>query len=165
MTHPLYAVSSIDGRYDKTARRQRQFFSEYALMKNRLWAMTNHFRMLSEHPDVPMRSLTASEHAQLVTLVSTFRLRDAKVIKSIADHPEVLAEAYQTILRSINYPNAYDALKSVSRGKRITLQDLHDFVRGLDDALVDQSTKAKMLALTSETYIGLAPILARHKSG
>jgi len=83
-----------------------------------------------------------------------------KIRQALVDHPEVLAEAYQTILRSMGYPNAYDALKSLSRGAKITLSDLHAFVDGLDPEFVDDETRRRMKEILPETYVGLAPFLA-----
>jgi adenylosuccinate lyase len=80
---------------------------------------------------------------------------------ALVAHPEVLAEAYQTILRSRGYPNAYDALKSISRGAKITLADLHAFVDGLDPKYVDAATKQRMKEITPDSYFGLAPSLVR----
>jgi adenylosuccinate lyase len=84
-----------------------------------------------------------------------------KIRLALVEHPEVLAEAYQTILRSKGYPNAYDALKSLSRGAKITLSDLHAFVDGLDPKFVDANTKKQMKEITPDTYVGLAPSLVR----
>jgi adenylosuccinate lyase len=76
-------------------------------------------------------------------------------------HPEILAEAYQTILRVYGYPDAYGTLKDVVRGKKVTLQDLHAWIRTLD---VVEEVKEHMLALTPQTYVGLAPKLATNLS-
>ncbi|MBS0527982.1 MAG: adenylosuccinate lyase [Proteobacteria bacterium] len=84
-----------------------------------------------------------------------------KIRLALVEHPEVLAEAYQTILRSKGYPNAYDALKSLSRGAKITLSDLHTFVDGLDPEFVDAQTRQRMKEIMPDTYFGLAPLLAR----
>jgi adenylosuccinate lyase len=84
-----------------------------------------------------------------------------KIRLALVEHPEVLAEAYQTILRSKGYPNAYDALKSLSRGAKITLSDLHAFVDGLDPEFVDAETKQRMKEIMPDTYFGLAPFLVR----
>lgn len=85
--------------------------------------------------------------------------------KNITDaliaHPEVLTEAYQTILRSIGYPHAYDALKSLSRGNKIGLNDLHDFIDRLDETYVDAAMRKRLKAIRRETYIGYAAELAR----
>ncbi|WP_210188506.1 adenylosuccinate lyase [Bradyrhizobium sp. Gha] len=82
-----------------------------------------------------------------------------KIRQALLDHPEVLTEAYQTILRSKGYPNAYDALKSLSRGAKITLADLHAFVDGLDSKFIDEETKKRMKEITPDVYVGLAPSL------
>ena len=82
-----------------------------------------------------------------------------KLRLALVEHPEVLAEAYQTILRSKGYPNAYDALKSLSRGAKITLSDLHAFVDGLDPEFVDAKTVQRMKDIMPDTYFGLAPSL------
>lgn len=88
---------------------------------------------------------------------------NAETIRAaLVAHPEVLAEAYQTILRSKGYPNAYDALKSLSRGAKITLADLHAFVDGLDAEFVDAETRQRMREITPDTYFGLAPSLVRN---
>jgi adenylosuccinate lyase len=84
-----------------------------------------------------------------------------KIAQALADHPEVITEAYQTILRSIGYPNPYDALKNISRGQKITMEDLHAFVHGLDPLLVSDSVKVRLLAITPKNYIGLAPMLTK----
>ncbi len=82
---------------------------------------------------------------------------EEKIRRTLAEHPEVLAEAYQTILRSVGFPAAYDALKSLSRGKVLTLEDMHAFVDGLDPAFVGLETKELMRRLTPLSYIGKAP--------
>ena len=83
------------------------------------------------------------------------------VREALRNHPEVITEAYQTILRSVGYPDPYGALKQISRGAKMTLPNLHAFVLALDPALVDDATKARMLAITPENYIGLAQRLVR----
>ncbi|RMG23835.1 MAG: adenylosuccinate lyase [Bacteroidetes bacterium] len=64
----------------------------------------------------------------------------------------VLAEAIQTILRRERYPNPYEALKALTRGKSgINEATLHAFVEGLD---VSDAVKAELLALRPENYTG-----------
>ncbi len=79
--------------------------------------------------------------------------------QELIDHPEVLTEAIQTILRRINYPNAYDALKQLARGKKITLEEIDIFIEGLNPELVDRTTKDWLKRLTPQSYIGIAPEL------
>jgi adenylosuccinate lyase len=80
----------------------------------------------------------------------------------LADHPEVLTEAVQTILRREGYPEPYEALKGLARGHAMTMDDLREFVGGLE---VSDSVKAEMLALAPEAYVGLAARLATMLEG
>lgn len=73
-------------------------------------------------------------------------------------HPEVLAEAIQTVLRKEGVEAPYEKLKELTRGKHATLEDLAAFIDGLD---VSAEVKARLTALRPETYIGLAERIAR----
>ncbi|MEL6253209.1 MAG: adenylosuccinate lyase [Bacteroidota bacterium] len=64
----------------------------------------------------------------------------------------VLAEAIQTILRREAYPNPYEALKALTRGKSgIDETSLAEFVEGLE---VSEEVKAELRALRPDNYIG-----------
>jgi len=71
---------------------------------------------------------------------------------------EVLAEPVQTVMRRYGLPQPYEQLKALTRGKGITEAALREFVSGL--ALPDEA-KARLLALTPRSYVGLAAGLAR----
>ncbi|GAB3335693.1 adenylosuccinate lyase [Bordetella tumulicola] len=71
---------------------------------------------------------------------------------------EVLAEPVQTVMRRYGLPQPYEQLKALTRGKGITETALREFVNGL--ALPDEP-KARLLAMTPRSYIGLAASLAR----
>ena len=73
-------------------------------------------------------------------------------------HPEVLAEAIQTILRRESYPEPYEALKRLTRGRELTLDDLHAFVDTLD---ISEAVKDELRALRPEDYTGHAAKLTR----
>lgn len=72
-------------------------------------------------------------------------------------HPEVLAEAYQTILRRAGVPDAYNKLKDITRGQEITFGHLQEFVRLAE---ISEQIRSELAVLTPETYIGLAAELA-----
>lgn len=78
--------------------------------------------------------------------------------EELAAHPEVLAEAYQILLRAVGVPNAYEQVKDLIRGHSVTREDLEQFVQKLQ---VPKTTKQKLLALTAGQYIGLAQKQAR----
>lgn len=72
---------------------------------------------------------------------------------------EVLAEAIQTVIRAevtagrSSIADPYALLKDLTRGKRITAEDLRAFVEGLD---IGSDAKTRLLALTPAGYTGLA---------
>jgi adenylosuccinate lyase len=73
---------------------------------------------------------------------------------------DLLAEAVQTVMRAHRIPGSYEKLKALTRGKGgITRDELHAFVRTLP---LPEEAKARLLALTPSSYLGLAPQLARH---
>ncbi|MCH8010338.1 MAG: adenylosuccinate lyase [Candidatus Marinimicrobia bacterium] len=76
-----------------------------------------------------------------------------KLREELNDHWEVLAEAVQTVLRKIGDSESYEKLEELTRGKKISKENIYAFIEEL--ALPKQDKQA-LLALTPETYIGLA---------
>ncbi|MEE1142859.1 MAG: adenylosuccinate lyase [Bacteroidales bacterium] len=65
----------------------------------------------------------------------------------------VVAEALQTILRSMNYPNPYETLKALTRtNSKINQQTIAEFIETLD---IDQETKERMRQITPSNYVGV----------
>jgi len=71
---------------------------------------------------------------------------------------EVLAEPIQMFLRAEGIENAYDKLKALTRGKKMTKELLHKFIDGLD---LSTDKKNKLKKLTPQAYVGLAAKLAK----
>jgi adenylosuccinate lyase len=71
---------------------------------------------------------------------------------------EVLAEAIQTVMRRHGLPEPYEQLKALTRGRGITRDSLRMFIAGL---ALPEDEKARLLALTPQSYLGLAEALAR----
>ena len=81
---------------------------------------------------------------------------DANEEKMRADleaHWEVVAEGAQTILRAAGVRDAYEQLKTLTRGKTITKDS---FITWVDSLSVAESVKAQLRALSPFTYLGLA---------
>ncbi len=78
---------------------------------------------------------------------------EAKMRQDLEAHWEVIAEGIQTILRAAGVPNAYEALKTLTRGKSITSSEFDAWIASL---AVDESLKTRLRALTPFNYIGLA---------
>jgi len=65
----------------------------------------------------------------------------------------VVAEGIQTILRRAGYPEPYERLKDLTRGKdRITQNDIAAFIEQLD---VQEDVKAQLRRLTPHNYTGI----------
>ncbi len=79
------------------------------------------------------------------------------LIKSIKC--SVLGEAVQTMLRKYGVTDAYDQLKAFTRGKHITKELMHGFIKTLD--MVSDEDKERMIALMPESYTGLASMLVQ----
>jgi len=71
---------------------------------------------------------------------------------------EVLTEAIQQVMRRHGVPGAYEKLKALSRGQRLTRQQIAAFVRKL---AIPEEAKKRLLALTPAKYTGLAAALAK----
>jgi adenylosuccinate lyase len=71
---------------------------------------------------------------------------------------EVLGEAIQTAMRRHGLENPYEQLKELTRGRRVTADEMRAFIAGL--GLPDEA-QHRLLELTPATYTGLAAELAR----
>jgi adenylosuccinate lyase len=95
------------------------------------------------------------------TLVGLSKLQiDAETLRRELDgNWEVLAEPIQMVLRREGHADAYERLKDFSRGAALTQADVQDFIKSLGLPADDEK---RLLALTPQTYIGIAPELVRH---
>jgi adenylosuccinate lyase len=69
-------------------------------------------------------------------------------------NPELLAEPFQTAMRIFKEENPYEKLKKLTRGKKLTKNDLNNFVDKLEKVPIEY--KERMKNLTVQKYIGLA---------
>jgi adenylosuccinate lyase len=72
---------------------------------------------------------------------------------------EVLAEPIQTVMRRYGIEKPYEKLKELTRGQRITPEQLREFIEKL---AIPAQAKADLLALTPRSYIGYAETLANN---
>ena len=76
-----------------------------------------------------------------------------RIEDDLVSHPEVLAEAVQTVLRKYRKVNAYEKLKEFTRGERISLEELRRFIDTLD---ISKREKAALKKLEPKDYVGVA---------
>lgn len=72
---------------------------------------------------------------------------------------EVLAEPIQVVMKKYGLSNAYEQLKSLTRGNVIDQQMLQQFIKQLN---IPQNAKEELLALTPRNYLGNAAELAKN---
>lgn len=89
--------------------------------------------------------------------LSKISVNEQVIKEHLNSHPEIVAEAIQTILRREGVTMPYEKLKELTRGKKVTLQDIHDFINTLE---VSDKIKKELLKITPENYTGLASKLA-----
>ena len=76
----------------------------------------------------------------------------------LVSNPEVLAEAVQTVMRRHGIVDAYEQLKTLTRGRDITPDTLAAFIADLD---IPDEARTRLGSLTPAEYTGLASELAR----
>lgn len=82
----------------------------------------------------------------------------------LSDNWEILGEAIQTVIRAevaagrSNIADPYKLLKDLTRGKRLTSDDMIAFVNELE---IGQEAKDRLLLLRPHTYVGLASEISK----
>lgn len=95
--------------------------------------------------------------ASLAKGLSKLQVNHVHIAEDLANNPEVLAEAIQTVMRRYDIPEPYEKLKALTRGHTITPEILADFIAKLE---LPEDVKARLSQLTPASYIGLASSLA-----
>ena len=81
-------------------------------------------------------------------------LNEQALYRDLENNWAVVAEAIQTILRSVGYPNPYEALKQLTRtNEKVTADTISAFIDGLD---VDNDVKKRLHDITPHNYGGNA---------
>ncbi len=87
--------------------------------------------------------------------LSKLVLNDEAIYNDLDRNWAVVSEAIQTILRRENYPQPYEALKDLTRGKgTIDQKTLHKFIEKLN---VSAKVKKELKAITPHNYTGVQP--------
>lgn len=80
-------------------------------------------------------------------------LNEAAIERDLENNWPVVAEAIQTILRSIGYPNPYETLKNLTRtNTKVNAETIASFIDTLN---VDDEMKTRLKAITPHNYLGI----------
>jgi len=77
----LTTISPVDGRYRKTCAPFADYFSEFALIKYRVWVEVEYFIALGQIPLPQLKDLPKEKISKIRALVNDFSLADAQKIK------------------------------------------------------------------------------------
>ena len=80
---PLSAISPVDGRYRNTTAGLAAYFSEYALIKYRVFVEIEYFIALCEHPLPQLQNFDKNATEKLRDIYRNFNEADAENIKVI----------------------------------------------------------------------------------
>ena len=95
--------------------------------------------------------------ASLLKGLGKLDVNNAALSEDLDNAWEVLAEPIQTVMRRHDVPNAYEALKSLTRGNTIDKTAIREFIAEL---AIPESDKQRLLEMTPGSYTGLAKVLA-----
>lgn len=96
-------------------------------------------------------------YSNIIEGLERVKVDEAKVKEDLGNHPEVIAEAIQTILRREKVEMPYEKLRELTRGNEVKMEDLEKFIDGLT---VREEVREELKKIKPETYIGLAEKLA-----
>jgi adenylosuccinate lyase len=98
------------------------------------------------HTFIALKSLTKG--------LNKLVLNEIKIKEDLDNNWAVVAEAIQTVLRRENYPNPYEALKDLTRGKNaIDKKSIHQFI---DKLKISAALKKELKAITPHNYTGIS---------
>lgn len=79
----LTAISPVDGRYQDKVQELANFFSEFALIKYRVFVEVQYFIALCELPLPQLQALQEENFSELIRICNQFDLQQAEAIKQI----------------------------------------------------------------------------------
>jgi adenylosuccinate lyase len=103
---------------------------------------------------VPIAHISISVNS-LQNGLSKLILNDIAIKADLENNWAVVAEAIQTILRREQYPNPYEALKELTRGKaKIDKTSIHAFINSLK---ISAALKKELKSISPSNYFGVNP--------
>jgi len=81
------------------------------------------------------------------------RLNELNLARDLENAYEVLAEPIQTVMRMAGIEKPYEKLKTLTRGHKITREEILEFVKDLE---IPDADKKRLINMTPSNYTGLA---------
>ncbi|HEX5277168.1 MAG TPA: adenylosuccinate lyase [Fluviicoccus sp.] len=93
--------------------------------------------------------------------IGKLEVNEARLGDDLNNAWEVLAEPIQTVMRRYGIAEPYEKLKAFTRGKVITATDIQAFLDSPEMAVLPESARASLRAMTPATYTGNAAAQAK----
>lgn len=90
--------------------------------------------------------------------MSRLQVNTSRVQGDVENAWEILAEPIQTVMRRYGVPEPYEKLKELTRGRQVSRETLHAFIRSL---AIPEEARERLLKMTPSDYVGLAASLTR----
>jgi adenylosuccinate lyase len=90
--------------------------------------------------------------------IGKLELNEASIANELDSNWEVLGEAVQTVMRRHGIEKPYEKLKALTRGRRITAEDMAEFINTLE---LPEEVRQQLRELTPASYIGNAAAQAK----
>ena len=88
----------------------------------------------------------------IINGLSKIDVNNNKIKEDVENNKIVIAEGIQTILRKVNYPNAYEVVKEFTRKhKNFTTSEFNEFIDTLN---CSEEIKKQLKLINIENYIG-----------
>jgi len=91
--------------------------------------------------------------------LSKIRVNVERMEQDLMENSQVLSEAYQTILRSRGYGEAYEIVAEKVKGRKLSLEEMREIARSLN---VDDETRKMLIDLDPRKYVGIADKLVEY---
>ncbi|MBI2464012.1 adenylosuccinate lyase [Candidatus Peregrinibacteria bacterium] len=92
----------------------------------------------------------------LIKGLKKIEINKEKMASDLENHWELLSEAIQTMARKYAITDAYEAMKTITRGKKNASEVKKNMQSYIETMKIPGEEKKKLRELTPETYIGLA---------
>jgi adenylosuccinate lyase len=96
--------------------------------------------------------------SSLLQGIGKLEVNAENMLKDLDNNWEVLAEPIQTVMRRYAVAGAYEQLKELTRGNKVTPEGFAAFI---DSLTIPTAARAELRELTPAKYVGLAATLAR----
>ena len=97
-------------------------------------------------------------YQSLAKALSRIAFDRKKALEALKQHPQILAEYFQTLLRANGVENAYEIIKDLTRTYNFSVKELDNF---LQKQKLSKDLKNKIKQAKVEDYLGIAPLLAK----